>query len=220
MSFVWLNTLKITEKRTNDDHHASLRSCFRLLGNPYVLMMVLGIFIYCGLEICMSAHIPILLKEKFGISVERFGLLISWSLFYLPILAGRFLGSRILRKVAPKNLLVVTVLIALTGILLIFTNSYAFTLTGILLAGIGFANIFPLIFSITIDRMPEHTNELSGLLVSSIAGGALIPPIMGIVADSSSVQLAFIVPVICLAYLLFVAIINNRKKQNEFEKQF
>ena len=84
-------------------------------------------------------------------------------------------------------------------------------LFGIFLTGLGFANIFPLIFSITIDRMPEHTNELSGLMVSSIAGGAFIPLLAGLVADAtSSVQIAFIVPILCIIYLLFVAIINNR----------
>ena len=88
---------------------------------------------------------------------------------------------------------------------------------GILFAGFGFANIFPLIFSITIDKMPEHTNELSGLMVSSVAGGAFIPLLMGLVADHFSILTAFIVPVICLMYLLFVATINNRNKVYESE---
>jgi fucose permease len=176
--------------------------------------MVLGLFIYCGIEICMSAHVPILLREKFGISVEKLGLLISWSLFYLPILTGRFFGSLIMSKIAPKRLLLFTVMIALTGIVLIFSSSFTLTLVGIFLVGFGFANIFPLLFSITIEHLPEHTNELSGLMVSAIAGGAIIPPVMGLVADHTSIQIAFVVPLLCLLYLLFVAIINNNKTQN------
>ena len=147
------------------------------------------------------------------ISVEKMGLLISWSLFYLPILAGRFFGSLIMSRIAPKRLLLFTVLMALTGVILIFSNSFILTLIGIFLVGLGFANIFPLIFSITIEHMPEHTNELSGLMVSCIAGGALIPPVMSMVADGTSIQTAFMVPVLCIIYLLFVAIINNRKTQ-------
>lgn len=173
--------------------------------------MVLGIFIYCGLEISMSSQIPILLKEKFSISVERLGILISWSLLYLPILSGRFFGSMILAKMKPKKLLLITVLVALAGIFLIFSGSFVLTLIGIFLAGLGFANIFPLIFSIAIETMPEHTNELSGLMVSAIAGGAFIPVFMGMVADNISVMAAFIVPVLCLVYLLMVAIINIKK---------
>lgn len=213
ISFAGLNMIKITEKHTDDDHHASFRSCFKLLGNGYVLAMVIGIFIYCGVEISMSANIPILLSEKF--QIKEMGLLISWSLLYLPILAGRFFGSLIMSRIAPKRLLLYTVLTALVGVSLIFTNSFTLTLIGIFLMGLGFANIFPLIFSITIDHLPERTNELSGLMVSSIAGGALIPPIMGMVADGTSIQTAFVVPVLCIIYLLFVAILNNKNIQHE-----
>jgi FHS family L-fucose permease-like MFS transporter len=46
-------------------------------------------------------------------------------------------------------------------------------------------------------------------MISSIAGGALIPPLMGLVVDSTSIQTGFVVPILCVAYLLFVAIINN-----------
>lgn len=215
ISLLGLNMVKITEKKTNDDHHASFKSCFKLLKNGYVLAMVVGIFIYCGVEISMSAHIPILLNEKFQINVEKLGLLISWSLFYLPILAGRFLGSLIMSRITPGRLLLFTILMALTGLILIFSGLFALTLIGIFFVGLGFANIFPLIFSITIDHLPEHTNELSGLLVSAIAGGAFIPPVMGIVADATSIQAAFVVPVLCLCYLFFVAILNNRKIQTK-----
>ncbi len=211
VSFAGLNTIRIKEKKEDGDHHASFKSSFRLLGNGYVLAMVIGIFIYCGVEISMSANIPLLLKEKFSISVDKMGLLISWSLFYLPILVGRFLGSLVLSRIAPKRLLLFTAIMALSGVLLVFSDSFPVTLIGIFLVGLGFANIFPLIFSITVDRMPEYTNELSGLMVSSIAGGAFIPPIMGMVADgTASIQTAFIVPVLCIVYLLFVAIMNNK----------
>lgn len=215
ISLTWLSSLKIVEKKSSDDHHASFKSCFRLLKNHYVLMMVLGVFIYCGVEICMSSHLPLLLKDRYGISVEKMGLLISWSLFYFPILVGRFLGSIIMSHIAPKRLLLITGLTALSGILLIFCNSFILTLIGVFLVGLGFANIFPLLFSITIESMPKYTNELSGLMVSSIAGGAIIPPIMGMVADNTSILFAFVVPFVCISYLIFVAIINNRKKLNE-----
>jgi len=211
-ALIWINTMKITEKKNSSDHHASLRSCLGLLKNGYVLAMVLGIFIYCGVEIAMSSHVPLLLKDRYGISVEKMGLLISWSLFYLPILLGRFFGSFIMRYIAPKRLLLITGFVALAGVLMIFYNSFALTLAGTLLVGLGFANIFPLIFSLTIENMPSHTNELSGLMVSSVAGGAIIPPITGLVADNVSVTMAFIVPLLCICYLIFVAIINNKKK--------
>ena len=213
ITFIWMKYSKIKENRQVKEHHASLKSCIGLLKNSYVFAMVFGIFVYCGLEISMSTHIPILLKMKYGISVEDKGLLISWSLFYLPILAGRFFGSYIMSLISPKRLLLITGLTALIGTLLIFSNTYTITLIGIFVAGLGLANIFPLIFSITIERKPQYTNELSGLMVSAIVGGAFIPPLMGLVADGISISTAFAIPLICISYLIFVAI-NNIKTQN------
>lgn len=210
VSLLWLVFSGITEKREVSEHHATFRSCIKLLKNGYILAMVLGVFIYCGVEIAVSSHVPLLLKDKFQISVEKSGLLISWGLFYFPILAGRFLGSFIMSYIAPQRLLLITGIVALSGILLIFSGSFPLTLAGILLTGIGFANIFPLIFSLTIERMPQHTNELSGLMVSSVAGGALIPPIMGIVADNVSILAAFLVPMACVIYLIIIGAWNTR----------
>jgi FHS family L-fucose permease-like MFS transporter len=207
---VWMNSISIQEKKSDGNHNASLISCVRLLRNRYVLLMVMGIFVYCGMEIAMSSHIPILLKDKYSVSVEKYGILLSWILLYLPLLVGRILGSRIMRIIAPRRLMIISCLLALSGILCIFTGSYTLTLIGIFFAGLGFANIFPIIFSLAIERMPEHTNEMSGLMVSAIAGGAFIPPIMGLISDHGSILIAFIVPVVCISFLLLVALINNR----------
>ena len=70
------------------------------------------------------------------------------------------------------------------------------------------ANIFPLVFSIAVESMPEHTNELSGLMVTAIVGGALLPPLMGLVADHSSVQFSFVVPLAAIVYITATALIN------------
>jgi FHS family L-fucose permease-like MFS transporter len=215
VAMLWFNLAKIREVKQEKTHAATLKSCLSLLKNGYVLAMVFGIFIYCGVEIAVASHAPILLSDKFGISVEKLGLVISWSLFYLPIFIGRFFGAYILKYIAPTRLLIVTGSFALMGVLtILFTNSLTLALIGILIIGLGFANIFPLIFSITIDRMPDHQNELSGLMVTMIAGGAFIPMIMGRVADLQNITFAFIVPLLCLCYVIFLGFINykiNRK---------
>lgn len=211
INLILLNSVHIVEDRKINTTPATFSSWHKLLKNWYVLMMVLGIFIYCGVEISMSSFIPTLLKEKYMISIEKIGLGIIWLLFYLPILIGRFFGSLIMSKTTPRSLLLASTIVALFGNTLIFQNNFSITLIGIFLAGLGFANICPLIFSITIEQMPEHTNELSGLMISAITGAAFIPPIMGLVADGTSIQASFIVPMLCISFLLALALINNRK---------
>ncbi len=212
ISLVWLNSVKIQERSDIKDHQASLGTIVRLFRNGYVVAMVFGLFIYCGIEIGMSSHVPILLSDKYLIPIERYGLLISWSLLYLPIMLGRLTGSIVMSWIAPKKLFLVVTLLSLAGVLLIFMNVLTLALIGVFLVGLGFGNIFPLIFSITIDRMPQYTNELSGLMVTTIAGGAIIPSLMGVVADNFSIVPAFIVPLACILYLILLAIINLKGK--------
>ncbi|MCX6271924.1 MAG: MFS transporter [Bacteroidetes bacterium] len=203
VTLLFVYPLKVTEKKDSGSRPASLVSCLSLLGNGYVLMMVLAIFVYVGAEVSMSSGVPILLREKYGIT--GFGLWISWSLFFLPILVGRFLGSAILRILKPRLFLILTVIIAIVGILLLLLGSEILVFAGIIMVGLGFANIFPLVFSITVDTMPEKTNELSGLMVTAIVGGAILPPVMGAVADATSVTIGFVVPLVAVAYIALVS---------------
>jgi fucose permease len=211
LTFVFVAPMKIEEHKDPNSKPATMKSCFSLLKNGYVLMMVMAIFLYIGAEISMSSGVPLLLKENFGI--EGFGLWISWALFFLPILIGRFLGGLVLNVLAPKKFFVITVIVAIAGVLMMFSSNIVLTFAGVVLVGLGFANIFPLIFSITIDNMPERANEISGLMVTAIVGGALIPPIMGQVADMTSLLGGFIVPLLCLAYIAVVSFLSLGKKK-------
>lgn len=201
--------LKIEEKKKEESNTASLGSCIKLLGNKYVLMMVLAIFLYVGAEVSMSSQVPILMKESFGLT--QFGLWVSWALFFLPIFIGRLAGAMILKVIQPKKFLISTVLISVIGIISLFLNIQFLAFAGIVLVGLGFANIFPLVFSITVDAMPERTNELSGLMVTAIVGGAFIPPITGFVSDQTSIIVGFVVPLAALIYIAWVALKNMKK---------
>lgn len=197
--------LKLATERDPSFKPATFGSCFTLFGgNRFVMTMVLGIFFYVGAEVCFSSGVPLLLKEKFGL--DQFGLWISWSLFFLPILIGRFVGAAILKTLKPSTFLKISVALALLGICSVFCGYQATTFVGIVLVGLGFANIFPLIFSITVDAIPERSNEISGLMVTAIAGGAILPPVMGVVADHVGVVAGFVVPLVALVYILWVAI--------------
>jgi len=102
--------------------------------------------------------------------------------------------------------LMITTIIALLGIGGLFIGSQPVAIVSIVLTGLGFANVFPLIFSITVDKNPEYTNELSGLMVTAIIGGAVLPLIMGKVADMANVTTSFVVPGVAILYSFIVAL--------------
>jgi fucose permease len=103
--------------------------------------------------------------------------------------------------------LLVTVGFSVLGTLGIMLGSREVAVGSIFLTGLGFGNVFPLVFSILIDRMPERSAELSGLLCMAIAGGAVMPLLMGAANDAfSSVTAAMAVPFLCCLYILFLAL--------------
>lgn len=210
LTLVIIGFTRIYEKREGDAAPASFASSLSLLRNPFIAMMVLGIFLYVGAEVSISSGTPILLSNKFNIDLQTYGLLGN-AFFFISILIGRFLGSVILNYLQPKRFLLITALLSITGLVLMLSPVQNLVFLGIFFTGLGFGNIFPLIFSITVDAMPERSNEISGLMVTAIVGGAIIPPLMGFVADMSSVTVGLLVPLAAMLYILYTAFFVSRK---------
>jgi len=183
-------------------------NCLRTLKNPYIMIMFLGIFFYCGAEASMFNRIPsVLMTTNPGIPSTIGNIVLIVALF-----VGRFVGGAALRVIKPNVFLFITILIYIVGNVLLFLPYNAFTTwLSFILIGIGFANIFPLIFSICIDRYPDKSNEISGLMTTAIVGAAFVPLLTGYAANFDP-KYAFIVTLVCLAYLVFVSLTNMKKK--------
>lgn len=183
----------------SDEKPTTLGNCIRALGDPFILMMFLAIFFYCGAEASMFNRIPSILSENTSVTPAMGNIVLIISLF-----VGRFLGGVILQKMSAKKFLGITVAISILGNLLLFLPYNAFTTwLSFILIGVGFANIFPLVFSICVDHKPEMSNEISGLMTTAIVGAAIVPLLTGAMAGIG-IRYAFIVPLACLCYLCFV----------------
>lgn len=205
VTLVWISTVKIEEKKDPGNKPATFGSSFKLLGNSFVAMMVLGIFLYVGAEQCMSSGIPLLLDDKYGIDIQSLGVA-GTGLFFLALVIGRFLGAVILNWIPARDFLIITVLLSIVGSVTILLGIKVLAIVSIFFIGLGFANIFPLIFSIAVDKMPERTNELSGLMISAIVGGALLPLMMGKLADIGGITIGLLVPLAAVIYIMYLSI--------------
>jgi fucose permease len=198
--------LKVDERKTADDKPpASIGSSFALLKNPYVFLMIFGLFLYVGAEVGMNSWIATYLNQNFQFDL---GSLATGGIafFFIALSIGRLVGSAILNFVSARRFLVVTAIVSVLGMLGILLGTKEVALASIFVAGLGFGNIFPLIFSILIDRMPERSAELSGLLCMAIAGGAVVPLLMGAVNDSFGITGAMVVPFLACLYILFLGL--------------
>jgi fucose permease len=197
------------ERKEPEHNAATLASCLALLRNGYVLAMVAAIFLYVGAEVCVSAGIPLYLKERFDIDINRVGLL-GTGLFFTALTIGRLSGGVILNWMAPRKFFLLTCAVSVAGLLGLGIPDRTLAVASFFLAGLGFANIFPLVFSLAVESLPERANELSGLMVTAIVGGAFLPPLMGFAADHSTVQISFLVPLAAILYVTGTAVANRK----------
>ncbi len=208
IAVVYLMATKIEEKSDEKGIYPTFKSCLSLLKNKYVLSMVMGIFFYVGSEVSLFSKIPVYLKDMHDFDLKTWGLLGS-AFIVLAVLIGRLSGSIILNWISPKQFLIISSIISLVGILGLYLPQKGLAIASIFITGLGFANIFPLIFSMAIDKMPERTNELSGLMITAIIGGAIIPLLFSGIADlSGNIMYGFLVPIACFIYITVLAFKN------------
>lgn len=198
-------------KETKADIPPSIGSSLSLLTQPIFLLAVVGIFLYVGAEVCMARFLKPTL-ETFGMA-ENAANTYGPTLFFLILTIGRLLGSAILTVMTPRTCFRLSALLGLIGAGMLMAGVKALAIPGVVAAGLGFANIWPMLFSITVEEKPERANELSGLMCMAISGGAIVPLVMGGCMDLNLGAWSFIVPVACFAYLLFLSLKGGRKPQ-------
>ena len=170
-------------------------------------LAVLGIFLYVGAEVCMATFLlPTL--TGLGFPAEK-AALFGATLFFGVLTFGRLVAGVV--KVSPRTFFRLSAFLGLVGLGLLMTNNKSLALVGVVLGGLGFANIWPMLFSITVEEMPERGSELSGLMCMAISGGALVPLVMGKLRDGGLTNLSFVVPAACFAYLLLLSLKGGKK---------
>jgi MFS transporter, FHS family, L-fucose permease len=205
LALVLVAILKVNE--TKSEEPPSIGSSLALLREPVFALAVLGIFLYVGAEVCMARFLqPTLVAYEISESQAAF---LGPTLFFGALTFGRLVAGSV--KVSPHLFFRLSALLGLIGLVLMMLQVKALAIAGVVLGGLGFANIWPMLFAITVEEKPERASELSGLMCMAISGGALVPLLMGRLVDANYKATAFIVPAGCFAYLLLLSLRGGRK---------
>jgi fucose permease len=207
VAFVSVAVLKIEEAKP--EVPPSIGSSLKLLSEPAFALAVLGIFLYVGAEVCMGRFLLPGLKEMgmSEVSASKYGA----PMFFLLLTIGRLVGGAVLTVISPRAFFRLSALLGMIGVVILMAGRPSLAVAGVVLAGLGFANIWPMLFSITVEEKPERASELSGLMCMAISGGALVPLVMGKLVDNGMKSMAFVVPAVCFAYLLLLSLKGGRK---------
>jgi FHS family L-fucose permease-like MFS transporter len=117
--------------------------------------------------------------------------------------SGRFLGTFIMTYIKDHKLL--TVYAAITS-MLCFVGIFAegtIAVYALLATNFFMSIMFPTIFGLGVRNLGEYTKLGSSLIIMSIVGGAILPPLMGVIADNLSIQQSLIIPALSFIVVLF-----------------
>jgi MFS transporter, FHS family, L-fucose permease len=200
---LWLYSVKIEESKP-DKEPATLKTVLALFKVKYIVVMILSVFFMVGFDVAINSNIANFLSTRFTIDLETASMGIS--IYFAALMVGRFSGAFLLRRLNITKFLTFSTILTLIGLAGIIASSNL-TLAWIMIfvTGIGFSNIFPIIFTIAIEKRPEYANEISGMIILAVVGGAVIPPIMGVISDSFGVTQSLFVLVACILYVSYSA---------------
>jgi len=209
LSVLWLGSVKIGETKQKEIK-ATFSSSFKLLGTGFVLMMVLSIFLVVGIDVGFNSNSGQFLIKQFGIDPTTAES--GRSIYFFGRMLGTFAGAIMLTKISSRKFFMWTSILGILCLIAILLISSPFMAWGLVfLIGLAVANIFPLVFSITVEKYPTRSNEISGLMMMAISGGAVIPLAIGWVSDISNVAFGMSILIVCMIYLLSVSVYSLKR---------
>ncbi|MDR2914340.1 MAG: MFS transporter [Tannerella sp.] len=202
VSFILLGITKIKES-AYDSKKSSFMECFRLLGKTQILLFFVGILAHVGIDVGVNTIAPKILMERIpGMTLADAGF--ATSLYFLFRLLGCFSGTFILARFSINKFFIISVVcMALSVVGLFFFSNLTLLYIAIAFVGFGNSNIFPMIFSKALQFMPERDNEISGLMIMGVAGGAIFPLLMGVCSDWLNSQVGAVIVLAVLVIYLF-----------------
>jgi FHS family L-fucose permease-like MFS transporter len=207
--FAFLKLPEIVEEEDTDQKALGGNAFVRAFKHTHLNWAIAAQFFYVGAQVCVFSFFILYATEAAGIDRQT----AAWYAGFgvgLAFMVGRFVGTFLMKFYKPSNLL------ALYSVVSILLCIVAMTVTGILavytVIGIAFfmSIMFPTIFSLGIKDLGSDTKFGSSLIIMSIVGGAILPPIMGYIADVSNIQIGYIVPLVCFAVVFAFGAYGHR----------
>lgn len=191
-------------------------------GNPlhafkhrHLSWAVVAQFFYVGAQVCVISFFIKMARTGAGMDEKTAAQYLGWG-YGLAFMSGRFIGTFLMKYFKSENLLAIyaSINILLSGIA-VFAEGMIVVYALIAIA-FFMSIMFPTIFSLGIKNLGADTKLASSLIVMAIAGGAILPPVLGIISDATgSIQMGYIVPLICFIVVLLFAVKGYKIKKAE-----
>ncbi len=194
--------IKMPSIHEEGEENVRLRSIFKF---KHTVLGALGVFCYLGAEVGIVSFLIRYAKSlKINeLSEQKAALFIT--LFMALVLVGRLAGAYFLQKVNPSKMLMACALGAIALVTVAMLSTGYVSIVSLSIVGLFTSVMYPILFTLSIKNLGAYTKTGSSLIIMSIVGGAIIPPLMGLISDMHSIRFAFVLPVLCYAYILYYA---------------
>jgi len=201
-------------EKTEEEKAGDTSSYWDLLKNKWTLLYFLGIFCYVGTEQGVGNWISQFLNQYHGLDPQTVGAN-TVSYFWAMLTVGCLLGLLLLKFMDSRKLLILATSITIISLILALTGSEQMALIGFPMVGFFISVMYSIIFSLALNSVKEHHGSLSGILCTGIAGGAVIPFIVGGLGELMSLKSGMFFLIIPLAFILSIGfwakpLVNNK----------
>ncbi|HKK45359.1 MAG TPA: sugar MFS transporter [Balneolaceae bacterium] len=190
---------------SEEEEVGALQTHIQLLKNPIVILFFFGIFCYVGTEQGVANWISQFLSTYHGYDPQTTGAT-AVSRFWGFMTAGGILGLFLLKVLDSRYVLVGFTTLAIVSLSLALFGSGEVSLIAFPLVGFFASVMYPVIFSLALNSLEEHHGSFSGILVTGIIGGAIVPLIVGWLGDLVELRFGMLFLYITMGYILSVGI--------------
>jgi len=177
-------------------------------GYKHTVLGAIGIFLYVGVEVGLASIAVNYFKTQGIDSAKTASFLVS--LYWFGALIGRLLGSWMLTKIQAGKLLGIFGFAATAMILVSMFSSGPVAIWSLVLCGFFNSIMFPNIFALGIAGLGPMTSKGSGLIMTAVVGGAVVPALIGWVADKAGIQHSFVIPALCYLFIAYYGVSGHK----------
>lgn len=212
VSALWLMLTPIPkEAKVPMGKRPTLMDTVVLLKDKTILLLFLGIFFVVGVDVATNFISSKLMVARFG--WDDASAATAPQVYFLSRTVGALLGAFLMTRVPTSTYFKVNILTCIAALLVLaFFEQETVNLLCIGAVGFLCSCVFPIIYAMALKARPDKANELSGLMITAVAGGGAVTPVLGGTIDLTGMTGGVLVILICVLYLTYCAfgVVKNR----------
>jgi FHS family L-fucose permease-like MFS transporter len=203
ISALWLVFTPIPKEEVATDSSSFMDTIY-LLANHKILLLFFGIFFVVGVDVATNFISSKVMIMRFGWSKEDAG--IAPQIYFISRTIGAFIGVFLMTKIREITYFKLNILVCILALLVLAMVDDA-TIDLICIGAVGFlaSCIFPIIYAMAVQTSPQKSNLISGLMITAVAGGGAVTPVIGAATDTIGISGGVIVILACVLYLTYCA---------------